>query len=696
MTGSNKSQFRSKHPIMVWDGECEFCRLCADRFKSAGADTVEFIPFQDLHSKYPKAPQLDYKKSVVFFSKNSFQTGAAAVYSFYAEIGLKWPLRLYKRLNLFSIISESSYRFVANNRKFFRGIGQFFWGSNFLADTFKISGWLFGRLLGFVSLIAFLSFLSQSDLLISSDGLVPFKEDLQQLEGYITTTDSDISKWYAKPTLLWFSSTDLWLDIILFSGIFSSILLFIGIIPHISIAISWVCYLSISSVSEPFLNFQWDTLLLEAHLLSFFFVPWKVYDDRRKIEDPSLIGKWLLWLLIIKLMFESGIVKFTFFGPDGSNNWRDLTALNFHYWTQPIPSWISWYIDQLPSSIDKLSLIFTYWCELIVPFMIFFPRRIRRIAFFSLILFQILIIISGNYGFFNILTIILCITLLDDQLIIHFFDKWSIKPMKEKKDNELVKKIKMVFGIVIFCCFIYTTIFFVNRDLKGSNFNQSRNDISNLGSNIIQTAQVSRSLNAYGLFRVMTVTRPEIYIEVLNQDSLWIPMIFKYKPVKESQRPKFFFPHMPRIDWQMWFEALYFERLISNPFALSTYHRFVQTLVSENLKRGDININNFIKDEDLTILSSLPYAEKQNYIRKLESSINSHLRNSYWFARFLSKIARKDSLVESYFGFNDVSEILSMRVSLYQYKFSNGKDDLQNWWDIDKDNSPMINIDLRE
>ena len=56
---------------MVWDGECEFCRLCADRFKSAGADTVEFIPFQDLHSKYPKAPQLDYKKSVVFFSKNS-------------------------------------------------------------------------------------------------------------------------------------------------------------------------------------------------------------------------------------------------------------------------------------------------------------------------------------------------------------------------------------------------------------------------------------------------------------------------------------------------------------------------------------------------------------------------------------------------------------------------------------------------
>ena len=264
MTDSNKSQFRPKHPIMVWDGECEFCRLCADRFKSAGTDKVEFIPFQDLHSKYPKAPQLDYKKSVVFFSKNGIRSGAAAIYGYYSEIGVQWPLMLYKRLNVFSKISEILYQFIANNRKFFRQIGQVFWGSNFLADTYKVSGWLYGRLLGLVGLIAFFSFWTQSDLLISSEGLVPFKDDLQQIEGYITTTNSDISKWYARPTLLWLSKTDLWLDIILFSGVFSSILLFIGIIPHIAIAISWVCYLSISSISEPFLNFQWDTHLLEA------------------------------------------------------------------------------------------------------------------------------------------------------------------------------------------------------------------------------------------------------------------------------------------------------------------------------------------------------------------------------------------------------------------------------------------------
>ena len=87
MIDTIKSQFRPKNPIMVWDGECEFCRLCADRFESAGKGEVEFIPFQDLYKKYPKAPKLEYEKSVVFFSKNGIEAGAAAVYGYYSQIG---------------------------------------------------------------------------------------------------------------------------------------------------------------------------------------------------------------------------------------------------------------------------------------------------------------------------------------------------------------------------------------------------------------------------------------------------------------------------------------------------------------------------------------------------------------------------------------------------------------------------------
>tara|TARA_Y100000748_G_scaffold268645_1_gene240296 strand:+ start:1280 stop:3367 length:2088 start_codon:yes stop_codon:yes gene_type:complete len=691
----NKKQFKPKNPIMVWDGECDFCRLCADRFKSLKKDDIEFISYQEIFNKYPKAPEMDYKKSVVFFTNKNIYTGAAAVFGYYNEIGKKFPLWLYNKIKIFEKTTEYFYQVVANNRSIFQSIGQLFLGSNYLPDTYKISGWIYGRLLGFVGLIAFLSFWSQSDILISSEGIVPFESDLRQIEGFITKTNTDISKWFARPTILWLSQNDLWLDVVLLLGTLASISLTIGLAPHISIAVSWMCYLSISSVSEPFLNFQWDTLLLETYLLSIFFVPWKIFDDRKNIQKPSQIGKWLLWLLIIKLMVESGLVKLTFFGSDGSNTWRDLTALNYHYWTQPIPSWISWYIDKLPEFIDKIALAFTYCCELIIPFMIFFPRRIRRVALCSLIIFQVLIIATGNYGFFNLLTIVICVTLIDDQLAEVYLRKW-FSSVKEGNGKNL-EKIKLAFGLIILSCFIYTTVFFISRDLKGNkaNANQGYNDISSIGRSLIQTAQVTRSMNAYGLFRVMTVTRPEIYIEALSSDSMWRPIIFNYKPVEPGIRPKFFFPHMPRIDWQMWFEALYFERLIENPFALSAYQRFLENMVAEDLKMGEVTINNFIKNEDRKILESLPFAERQKFTNNLEQSINSHLNNSYWFARFLSKLSRQEPIMKDAFQFGNISDIISLRISLYQYSFTDGDSDENNWWKIETGNSPSIIIDIK-
>ena len=696
MTESNKKRFQPKYPVMVWDEDCQFCKLCTDRFKALALDNIEFIPYQDLSAKYPKAPDLDYKKSIVFFTHNNTYTGAAAVFSYYSKIGKKLPMWLYRRFKLFERISEISYRFIANHRRMFRLICQTFWGSNLLPDSYKTSGWIYGRLLGLVGIIAFLSLWVQSDMLISSSGIVPFQSDLGQVEGFITTTGSDISKWFARPTILWFSKTDLWLNIVLCLGTFSSTLLLLGIVPHISIAISWTCYLSVASVSEPFLNFQWDALLLETYLLSIFFVPWKVIDDRKNIQNPATLGKWLLWLLIIKLMFESGLVKFTFFGADGSNTWRDLTALNYHYWTQPIPSWISWYVDKLPEVIDKISLGFTYFCELIIPFMIFFPRRIRRTASFSLIVFQALIIITGNYGFFNLLTIVVCLTLIDDQFFGDYFSKWLIKRPEVNVEINLTEKVKRFLAFIILICFIFTMIFFINRDLKGSKPTQNYNDIPSIGRTLIQAAQVTRSMNAYGLFRVMTETRPEIYIEVLSADSVWSPVVFNYKPVKPDRRPKFFFPHMPRIDWQLWFEALYFERLTSNPFALSAYQRFLEVMVTEDLKMGDLSINNFINKEDQKILGSLGYAERQNYINNLQVNINNHLKNSYWFVRFLSKLVRQDPILRDFHQANTRSSNKKLRISLYYYSFSDNSDDDNTWWKIDNNNGHSIAFDLEQ
>ncbi len=674
---------------MVWDGDCEFCRKFAERFEASSDGVVEFIPFQSLHNKYPKAPKLDYEKSVVFFTSTSVTSGAEAIFNFFNVIGKKWPKKLYENFRLVSKVSEFFYSCIAKNRRLFGFFSRMLFGDNFMPDSYKISSWIFGRMLGLVGVASFLSFWIQADLIIGSNGIVPFFENLTQIESFIIKSDLDTSKWIAKPTLLWLHNSDLWLNIVLMIGFISSLSLAIGLVPHVSILLSWVSYLSIASVSEPFLNFQWDALLLEVYLISIFFVPWRVFDKKDNIEPPPTIGRWLLWLLIMKLMLQSGIVKFTFFDVDGSNAWRDLTALEYHFWTQPIPSWLSYYFDALPAVIDKIALFFTYVCELIIPFFILLPRRMRRIAAISLILFQFLIILSGNYGFFNLLTITLCISLLDDQYLRKFNFVSVVNSKRYLKNYMVFKKVKRGLSFLVLILFVYSFVIFIGRDFNGNRLSSSdlNEKVSVLEQKLLDFSQTSRSINSYGLFRVMTKTRPEFQIELQYEDSLWVPIDFDYKPNKIKKKPAFFFPHMPRVDWQIWFEALYYEKLLSDPFLSSSYQNFLSTMVSKKLKLSNISIDEFLSEKAKKILKTLPPAERNSYLNRLSSSLNSYLGHSYWFAMFLSDLINKESTVFHNYRIKDNLEIIRMKVSLSLFTFNHDSKNSSDWWmkrDIEK------------
>ncbi len=65
-----------------------------------------------------------------------------------------------------------------------------------------------------------------------------------------------------------------------------------------------------------------------------------------------------------------------------------------------------------------------------------------------------------------------------------------------------------------------------------------------------------RTVNHYGLFAIMTTSRPEIIVEGSNDGQTWLPYAFRWKPDNVMQRPRFVAPYMPRLDWQMWFAAL--------------------------------------------------------------------------------------------------------------------------------------------
>src|ERR1017187_10729116 len=108
-------------------------------------------------------------------------------------------------------------------------------------------------------------------------------------------------------------------------------------------------------------------------------------------------------------MFSSGCVKLLSADP----NWRNLTALTFHYQTQPLPTWIGWYANQLPQWFQKASCFTMFGIELGAPFLIFTPRRSRFCGCAAIVFFQILILLTGNYTFFNLLTLALCLLLLE-------------------------------------------------------------------------------------------------------------------------------------------------------------------------------------------------------------------------------------------------------------------------------------------
>ena len=579
----------------------------------------------------------------------------------------------------------------------FLKIVKFFWGSNLLPDTYRISGWVFGRSLGFITLLAFLSFWSQADGLIGPDGIIPFQDDLEHVERIIGTQSGDISKWSLRPTLLWFFGSGTGMHQLFFLGTLASLLLMIGIMPHLSIAVSWVCYISLAAVAEPFLNFQWDALLLETLFLSLFVVPWSFRDRIDNATEPLIFGRWLVWLLLFKLMFESGIVKFTYFASNGSNTWWDLTALEYHYWTQPIPSWISWYFHQLPSWFDKISLVITYLCELVLPLFIFFPRRFRRLSCIGLIIFQISIILTGNYGFFNILTIILCITLADDL----WFSRWSKIRIGSKGSSLqewiVINRLKKFSAVMIMICFLWVTMVYLDRDWQGNV--QPLDDPSEpsiITSGLVKTAQLTRSMNAYGLFRVMTITRPEIIIEAMFDNKEWEQILFRYKPVEITTAPRFFLFHMPRLDWQCWFEALFIERLLSNSFALSVYNRFLNVMVRTDMNIGEIQLEDFILDRDREVLRTLEQVDQQRYIQNLQIHINNYMNRSYWFARFLALLARTEDSVYDLISTESTGHPSKIRVSLYRYSFTDVDEKRKSgkWWERDQVKDFSLVIDL--
>lgn len=222
------------------------------------------------------------------------------------------------------------------------------------------------------------------------------------------------------PTLLWLGpslglDTELGMELLCLLGVLCSFgaLLLEPLRDSLVFALLWVLYLSLYQVGQVFLYFQWDSLLLEAGFLAVLVAPLRLLSWGSPAWRPhDSVTFWLARWLLFRLMFASGVVKLTSRCP----TWWGLTALTYHYETQCIPTPAAWFAHQLPVWFQKLSVVGTYVIEVAVPVLFFAPiRRLRLFAFYSQVLLQVLIILTGNYNFFNMLTIVLASSLLDEE-----------------------------------------------------------------------------------------------------------------------------------------------------------------------------------------------------------------------------------------------------------------------------------------
>lgn len=408
--------------------------------------------------------------------------------------------------------------------------------------------------MGVIYLLALYSLWTQVHGLIGERGILPLQDFFHHAANQLGR-----SACFELPSILWWNTSDAAINVVCIAGMVFSVLLIFGVVPLISAIALWGIYLSLTTAGQVFLAFQWDNLLLEAGFLAILLAPpvWR----SRPSSNPAVskLVMFLLYWLLFRLMFASGYVKLA----SRDESWWNLTALTYHFWTQPLPVWTAWYAHQAPLWLLKAATAMMFFIELIVPFFIFGPRRWRYSAFVLLVLLQAGIIVTGNYGFFNALTIVLCFPLLDDRIYIRGQKELPMRelPLWGKYSLQTVRVTAAVLVLSISSLLMFS-MFRVNVPLPG------------VIESIVKAVMPYRSINQYGLFAAMTKNRPEIIIEGSSDGQNWKAYEFPDKPGDIYRTPLFTAPHMPRLDWQMWFAAL--GNYQGNPWLLNMMARLLE------------------------------------------------------------------------------------------------------------------------
>jgi hypothetical protein len=423
--------------------------------------------------------------------------------------------------------------------------------------------WLFQRLFGLCALIAWASLGSQILLLIGERGLLPFAPVLERIDA------TGLGFWQLPSVFRW-GASDPWLVGGCWVGAGLSLLALCGIAPRTVSLLNVGLYLSYAEVTGPFLGFQWDNLLIEAGMLV-ALLPVALPDVRAALPLRWLArmsgGAWgvfLLRVLVFKLYFESGLAKLQ--SPAG--DWLDGSAMSVYYETAPLPGPLAWYAHALPAWFHRLESWATLGFELFVPWLSFGSRRPRLLALAVLSLFQVVNIVSANYGFFAYLALALHVALLDDSDLRSLLARWPLSARLGARLDAFARaaSLRSSFlawrppawsrwqsGFALALCSIYVLIS-VQQGVQ--RFVGPRARLPGLELLLERIAHL-RVINTYHLFAQITLERIEPTFAVQVGDE-FRELALRYKPGPTARGLPLVAPHQPRVDFLLWFYGLRF------------------------------------------------------------------------------------------------------------------------------------------
>ncbi|CAI8055772.1 Lipase maturation factor 1 [Geodia barretti] len=488
---------------------------------------------------------------------------------------------------------------------------------------------VFIRALGFVYFAAFLVALNQNKELVGKNGLLPTPSFLARWRQHLQMPDNvsvTMEAVKAVPTLMWWvpeEDTDLALDAMAYTGLaISGVLVLFGAGNAVMFTILWALYHSIINVGQTWYHFGWESQLLETGFLAIFLSP--VFSLRRlpQSSPTSWTVVWGYRWLLFRLMLGAGLIKIRL-----DPCWKDLTCMNYHYQTQPVPNPISYYLHQTPESVHKMETLANHAVELVAPFLLVLPRPIRTFGGIVQVLFQVVLIVSGNLSFLNWLTLVPAVMSFDDKTLGCLF---SVATRRRVIDIQYDwktrrKPIRWYFSQLVSLALAgligYLSIPVVQNML-------SSNQIMNTSFNKLKI------VNSYGHFGSITRERTEIVLEGTfnsswGEDAGWLEVEFKCKPGAIGRRPCFISPYHYRLDWLMWFAA--FQDYNRNPWMLN---------LASKILAGDPTVDSLLaynpfSDKPPTYIRARHYLYRYTEWDSVEA-----LRGNWW---------KRDLLDELYF-----------------------------------------------